>query len=181
MEADKQMAINLRGSTVFYLPCPLCGYWLSTPMEHGSLTKQQRSNKYDKRSHSYPGCCLTNILRSTGCWGPGWCKLGVKVSVKRGSRVSDIFRIRSILRVLFTEVVAIVLWWIQIETQCCEVASKCQMDHPRIRFGCPDERQKANHTKLVRHHAWGNVRHPACRHKTGQGFRANCYWQCLFY
>lgn len=57
---------------------------------------------------------------------------------------------------------SVLLWRVQVESQCREVASQSQMYHPWIRLCCPDERQQANHAELVRYHPRGNVCHPAC-------------------
>lgn len=60
----------------------------------------------------------------------------------------------------------LLLWRVQVESQCGEVAPQSQMNHPWIRLCCPDERQQANHAELVRYHPRRNVRHPACSETT---------------
>lgn len=65
----------------------------------------------------------------------------------------------------------VLLWRVQVKSQCREVASQSQMHHPRIRLRRPDKRQQANHAELVRYHPRGNVRHPACSETTTRHMR----------
>lgn len=59
-----------------------------------------------------------------------------------------------------------VLWGVEVEAERGEVGAQGQVDHARVRLRGPDERQQADHSKLIRYHADGDVGHPAWQTET---------------
>lgn len=53
----------------------------------------------------------------------------------------------------------VVLRWVEVEAERGEVGAQRQVDHAGVRLCCPDERQQADHPKLVSYHTDGDVGH----------------------